>query len=92
MLCGDRNIGINNISYGFSPENGVNGNLQFLGKEPNTSPLKDIQWTDKMHQKAGNVTLTDGSVSQISTAKLKEACKNSNDTTITPGANTILFP
>jgi prepilin-type N-terminal cleavage/methylation domain-containing protein/prepilin-type processing-associated H-X9-DG protein len=49
-------------------------------------------WTDKLHRKAGNVAFTDGSVQKLSSAKLREALRQTGDTTASPGPNTILFP
>jgi prepilin-type N-terminal cleavage/methylation domain-containing protein len=47
-------------------------------------------WTDKMHQKQGNIGLADGSVQQPSSPKLREQFRTSGDSGAT--ANTILFP
>jgi hypothetical protein len=48
-----------------------------------------------MHQKNGNALITDGSVQQLSSAKLRDQLRNSGDptpTTSIPGPNTLLFP
>jgi prepilin-type N-terminal cleavage/methylation domain-containing protein/prepilin-type processing-associated H-X9-DG protein len=47
-------------------------------------------WTDKLHQKQGNIGLADGSVQQPSSPKLREQFRTSGDSGST--ANTILFP
>ena len=58
----------------------------------------NLQWTDKMHQKQGNVALADGSVQQYSSSKLKEAIRSSGDTSanrytvISQGGNNIIIP
>jgi len=55
-------------------------------------------WTDKMHQKNGNTLLADGSVQQLSSAKLRDQARNSGDTTtLSPAAannagNALAFP
>ena len=49
-------------------------------------------FTDKMHQKNGNCLISDGSVQQLSSAKFREQCRNTGDTSsAAPGANTLLF-
>jgi len=101
MLCGDRNI------YGSAP--GVtalpaNYPCQGYGNGPNSAASLGTNfaanvvtptWTDNMHQKNGNALITDGSVQQLSSAKLRDQLRNSGDptpTTSTPGPNTILQP
>ena len=49
-------------------------------------------WTDKMHQKQGNVLLADGSVQQLSSSRLRDQLRNTGDTTTTTGVNTLMFP
>jgi prepilin-type N-terminal cleavage/methylation domain-containing protein len=52
-------------------------------------------WTQKMHQGQGNVGLSDGSVQQLSSTRLRDQFRNSGDTSSTPnspGPNTLLFP
>jgi prepilin-type N-terminal cleavage/methylation domain-containing protein len=52
-------------------------------------------WTQKMHQGQGNVGLSDGSVQQVSSTRLRDQFRNSGDTSSTPnspGPNTLLFP
>jgi len=44
-------------------------------------------WTDKMHQKNGNILLADGSVQQLSSSKLRDQFRNSGDTTTLSPAN-----
>jgi prepilin-type N-terminal cleavage/methylation domain-containing protein len=48
-------------------------------------------WTDKLHQKNGNVTLADGSVQQLSGSRLRDAFRVSGDPAGTAG-NVIAFP
>ena len=105
LLSGDRNIGPYVASvpdpaagkaYGYSPAN-KNGALigigtNFSGANAATAP----GWTDKMHQRAGNLALADGHVDQLTTPKFREAAKNSGDaggaSPPTPSLNVILFP
>jgi prepilin-type N-terminal cleavage/methylation domain-containing protein len=49
-------------------------------------------WTDKMHQKQGNLGLSDGSVQQLTSSRLRDQFRTSGDTTTAPGPNTLLFP
>ncbi len=52
-------------------------------------------FTDKLHQKQGNVGLSDGSVQQLSSPRLRDQFRNSGDTSGTPsspGLNSLMFP
>ncbi len=52
-------------------------------------------WTDKVHQKQGNVLISDGSVQQLSPAKLRDQLKNSGDSggyNGFPQGNVLFFP
>ena len=49
-------------------------------------------WTEKMHQKNGNVLISDGSVQQLSASRFREQCRNTGDSSTTPGPNVLLFP
>lgn len=85
MLAGDRNIFAQNVStlpstfpnngYGSGPNQAVAMGTNFAATA--VAPC----WTDKMHQKNGNVLLADGSVQQLSSAKLRDQARNSGDTT-----------
>jgi len=87
MLAGDRNIySINPPSTTLPPTFPNNG----YGSGPNQAialgtnfPAAAVTptWTDKMHQKNGNALLSDGSVQQLSSAKLRDQARNSGDTT-----------
>jgi prepilin-type N-terminal cleavage/methylation domain-containing protein len=98
LLSGDRNIGNGaagnspNSAYGYSRDPAVNtGTIQ--GFATNAVTTTAPAWTDKMHQKAGNVAMGDGSTQQYTAAKLREAIRQTGDTTTTaPGQNTLLFP
>jgi prepilin-type N-terminal cleavage/methylation domain-containing protein len=96
FLSGDRNIygptqlPTANGGYGNSPTT-VAGAIVALGTNIANNATTP-GWTDKMHQKQGNLCLADGSVQQFSSAKLREQLRQTGDTTATPGPNTILFP
>ncbi len=97
LLSGDRNIGTSTTMpspYGFSPTTTI-GAAVALG----TNSLV-MQWTDKMHQKQGNIALSDGSVQQYSSAKLRENLRSTGDTSgnksgyisAGTGGNNVIFP
>ncbi len=102
FLSGDRNIGTgsaNPYAYGFSPNSpSVNGAALSFGTNTITGTGANLQWTDKMHQGQGNVLLTDGSVQQLSSVRLREALPRTGDTsankytTVSQGGNNIVFP
>jgi prepilin-type N-terminal cleavage/methylation domain-containing protein len=102
ILTGDRNIWgdhygstvqppYNNNGYG-----NANGTQYWMGTNWVTGALWP-QWSPvKMHQSQGNVLLTDGSVQQLSSSRLRQQLANSGDNTATAGTttgpNTFLFP
>jgi prepilin-type N-terminal cleavage/methylation domain-containing protein len=104
FLAGDRNIfgsaTVTTIPATF-PNNGYGNNAcTAYGMGTNwpataTAPC----WTDKMHQKNGNVLICDGSVQQWSSSKLRDGLRVSGDTTTAPAAgggsgnpNVLMFP
>ena len=92
FLAGDRNIG-NGAStpgvYGWGGDTGASGTpVLTLGTNFATAPAANVQWTTKAHNAKGNITLSDGSVQQLSTSALKKAALNTGDTATTIGANT----
>ena len=101
LLAGDRNI------FGTSPgatAKPANYPCQGYGNGPNTAASIGTNfaanvvtpcWTDNMHQQNGNCLIADGSVQQLSSAKLRDQLRNSGDPTPTssvPGPNTLLQP
>jgi len=97
FLSGDRNI--------YGPATAPTANSGY-GNSPNTDPSAGALvalgtniagnattpgWTDKMHQQQGNVCMADGSVQQFSSSKLRDALRQTGDTT-GPIPNVILFP
>lgn len=83
LLGGDKNIGDTANLTG----NGIVDKLSYTYIPSNTTVHV---FTDKMHQKNGNVLLSDGSVQQLSSAKFREAVRNSGDTAAQP--NSLLLP
>jgi len=80
---------IPNSGYGNGPSDTLAMGTNFLAA--NTAPA----FTDKQHQKQGNVGLSDGSVQQLTSPRLRDQFRNSGDTSTTPaspGLNTIMFP
>jgi prepilin-type N-terminal cleavage/methylation domain-containing protein len=103
-LAGDRNIDgdLQNTTYNATQNNGY-GNAQHVAGSsclgatcvmgtnwPTTATAP--AWTAKIHQQQGNLLLADASVQQLSTSRLKDQLRNSQDTTTAPGANTFMFP
>ena len=103
LLSGDRNIGdytaVNGTpittgsAYGYSPSGTASAGFgKALGTNLTASPFPG--WTDKMHQRNGNLAIADGHVDQLTTPKFREAGKNSGDANATSATtgNYILFP
>lgn len=95
FLSGDRNIygpqtqPTANGGYGNSPMTPTGAKVALT---TNAATLNNVGWTDKMHQRQGNVCLADGSVQQWSTSKLRESARQTGDTSANPAPNTLLFP
>jgi prepilin-type N-terminal cleavage/methylation domain-containing protein len=93
FLAGDRNIG----SYvGGNPDptrpfgysgtgSDASGAIKSLSVDDKT-PATNPGWTEKMHEKAGNAGLCDGSVQQFTTSRLRDAVRNSQ------ASGSLLFP
>jgi prepilin-type N-terminal cleavage/methylation domain-containing protein len=71
LLSGDRNWAANATAAPYSSVC-----QPFYSNQVNTATWS---WTDKIHQKNGNLTLSDGSVQQLSVAKMKDAIRNAGD-------------
>ena len=102
VLTVDRNI-YGSVTIKTYPAAGVtqnNGN----GNGPNTCMAMGTNFlaadtapafTDKLHQRQGNVGLSDGSVQQLTSPRLRDQFRNSGDTSSTPsspGINSLWFP
>jgi prepilin-type N-terminal cleavage/methylation domain-containing protein/prepilin-type processing-associated H-X9-DG protein len=93
LLVGDRNI----VSQtGATPNTGGYGNAGAVSLGTNfPAGAQFPAWTEKIHQKNGNVLMCDGSAQQLSSGRLRDLLRSSGDTSGTPsspGPNTILFP
>jgi len=88
LLAGDHNLGSGNpASTAYAPLNVDNS--WYLGTNyQRTTPDAGPGWMDNMHQKVGNVLLTDGSVQSWNAAKLREGLANSGD----PGVGNNFAP
>jgi prepilin-type N-terminal cleavage/methylation domain-containing protein len=104
FLAGDRNVYGNSTaaaaptpailgSYGNSPTT-LAGALVAIGTNVNSQlNPPPVGFTEKMHSKAGDVAMADGSVQKFSSSKFYAARSQTGDTsTKAPGQNTILFP
>jgi len=98
LLVGDRNIvgqGPGGVMPSPVPGGGF-GNVGALALGTNfNAGVQTPAWTDKMHQRNGNVLMSDGSAQQVSSSRLRDLLRNSGDTSgapSSPGPNTILFP
>ncbi len=78
-----------NSGYGNGANEALAMGTNFVASD--TAPA----FTDKQHQKQGNVGLSDGSVQGLTSPRLRDQLRNSGDTSTTPGSpglNTLLFP
>jgi hypothetical protein len=75
FLAGDRNLG--DAVAGNPPTTYYQGYKQNIGT--NVLAATGAAWADTIHQKQGNVALSDGSVQGFSKARLQEALRSSGD-------------
>lgn len=68
ILLSDRNIG--------SPNTPFNNVMKEFGSN---SVIANVNYTDSIHQRAGNIALSDGSVQQVTGKRLLDAFKTSGD-------------
>ena len=74
LLAVDRSV------WGGQPKFEFNNKAIIGNLGTNVTQLKDIKWDEKgMHQNAGNAALADGSVQQLTSARLRETIQNSGD-------------
>ena len=74
ILAGDRNITNASPSLQF---NEANSKIVRLGGAKPTEPTTG--WSNNLHQNSGNIGLTDGSVQQVTGARLRDQLKSSGD-------------
>ena len=79
LLSGDRNVGDSTTT---APATTLYSGYRALGTNAIT-----VAWSDRVHQKAGNIGIADGSVQQVTRQLLVQQLKNSGD-----AANGVLFP
>ena len=90
VLSGDRNLGNKGAAWGpgTTQPSGVTGYSPNATAAPGTgyfmnlasvTNLTTFQWTDKLHQAAGNICLSDGSVQQPSSSKMRDYFKAAGD-------------
>ncbi len=79
LLASDRNIGDSSTT---APAQTLYTGLRRL----TTNPVF-VAWSDRIHQKNGNIGLADGSCQQVTRQLLQQQLKNSGD-----GNNDVLFP
>lgn len=78
FLGGDRNLNATAAAAGW-----INGTVQTIGSAANNQ----WGWNESMHQKKGNVLISDGSVQQYSVNKFREAARFTDDAN-----NVLIFP
>ena len=99
FLAGDRNLGQGGAA-GSTPTTAIINQTVGLGTNTVTMNQRNVGWTDRMHTKAGNVGLADGSSQQLSNAKFRESAGQTGDSgsgqaaqvVISPGGNVLLVP
>jgi SLT domain-containing protein len=88
ILAGDRNI--TNATLNPKTDTAYNKQTSAQGlmwqKMDSDATLKATGWSSSMHNGAGNVVLSDGSVQQVTGARLREQVKNSQEN------HYLLFP
>lgn len=80
LLVGDRNVGT-----------AANQDLQNITYALGTNS-PNLRWTERMHNNAGNIALSDGSVQQLSSPKLREAIRNTGGSTTIAGLQSAGTP
>jgi prepilin-type N-terminal cleavage/methylation domain-containing protein len=77
ILAADRSINSPSTVQKFT----FNNNTAQIGNfGTNVAQLKNMRWDEKgMHQNSGNAALSDGSVQQLTSARLRETLQNSQD-------------
>jgi prepilin-type N-terminal cleavage/methylation domain-containing protein len=90
-LAGDRNIGNGTAWTGTGAPSGVTGYSPNAGSPlpgycqtlASVATSVNLKWTDKLHQAKGNITLSDGSVQQYTSSKMRSGITNSADLAFT---------
>ena len=90
LLAGDRNIGATAstpTAYGYGGTDTAISTTPVITLGTNCNA--NVQWTTKMHNAGGNITLSDGSVQQLSSSKMRDAARTTDDTSAAVG---VLVP
>lgn len=91
ILLGDRNLGQGANATTPPSQAQLFNTLVSFGT--NSAFLTSGGWSDALHQKGGNIGLTDGSVQQVTTTRWRDAVKQSGDPSATATVgNRTLFP
>jgi hypothetical protein len=86
MLAGDRNITNTTLNPGVGGGTGYSKQAPGLKYTLMNTTQKDTGWSSSMHNGAGNVGLSDGSVQQVTGARLRDQVLNSQEDHL------LLFP
>jgi len=100
LMAGDHNMGPatagNNALAPITTAIWGNGATSAMSTSAGTTTNNpSAAWGDNQHQKQGNIGLADGSAQQVTIAKLREALRNTGDTTAAnagSGPNRLAFP
>ncbi len=85
VLYGDENIGLQSAAGSGSPAATKFTTAQVVVSQAiGLAQAQGWAWTIDTHNKVGNVTLSDGSVQQVSITGLKNALQNGTNTTVWP--------
>jgi len=80
LLAADRSITALDAPGKFEFNGGTKKTAQYGKFGTNVNQLKTMKWDEKgLHQNAGNAALSDGSVQQLTSARLRETLQNSGD-------------
>jgi len=101
FLAGDRNLGVAAGAVGSTPIAFTPSPITVqVGTNVTTLNQQNFGWTERLHTKAGNVGVADGSAQQLSNARLRESAGQTGDSgsgqagqrVISPGGNVLLVP
>lgn len=76
MMFGDRNIKFNSGAMTTNSDTPV---AVLLGYNETTAKSQNLEWSENVHQNNGNITLGDGSVQQLTSSKLREQIRQTDN-------------
>jgi prepilin-type N-terminal cleavage/methylation domain-containing protein len=98
FLAGDRNLG-RAAGPNQTPSTLFMNQTVAFGTNVTILNNASAGWSDRMHTKAGNIGLADGSAQQLSNARFRESCGQTADSgsgaaqiTVSQGGNVLLVP